>query len=91
MLGNYWSPDSSASKGTPTVSNVRLTSDRIAAEGRPATVELTGQILSVEATHRNSSNGARKLNRPRHYCCGLECMLPNQLIMFEPNVWAYLL
>ena len=77
---------------TPSVSNVRPTSARIAEEGRPAAVELTGLVYcQIGATPRNSSNGARKLNRPRHYCCGLECRLPNQLIMFTPNVRALLL
>ena len=66
-----------------TVSNVRPTSDRIAVEGRPAAVELTGQLMSVGATPRNSRNGARNLNELRYYCCGLECRLPNQLIMFS--------
>ena len=74
-----------------TVSNVRATSDRIAVEGRPAEVELAGPLMSVGATPRNSRNGARKLNQIRYYCCGLECRLPNQLIMFKPNVLAFLL
>ena len=47
----------------PTVRNVRPTSDRIAVEGRPAAVELAGQLMSVGGTPRNSRNGARKLNK----------------------------
>ena len=74
----------------PTVSNVRPTSDRIAVEGRSAVVELTGQLMSVGATPRNSGNGAKNLKKLCYYCRGLECRLPNQLIMFKPNVQASL-
>ena len=75
----------------PTISNIRPTSDRIAVEGRPAAVELKGQLMSVGATPRNSRNGARNLNKLRYYCCGLECRFSNELIMFKSNVRASLL
>ena len=91
MFGSYWSPNSSASKGTPTVSNVCPTSDRITVKGRPAVVELTGQLMSVGATPRNSGKGARNLNKLRYSCRGLECRLPNQVIMFKPKARALLL
>ena len=90
MLGSHWSPDSSASKGAPTVSNVCPTNDRITVKGRPGVVELTGQLMSVGAAPRNCGNGARKLNKLRYCCRGLECKLPNQLIMFTPNAQASL-
>ena len=90
MIGSYWSPDSSASKGTPTVSNICPTSDRFTVNGRPAAVELTGQPMSVGAAPRNCGNGARTINKLRYYCRGLECKLPNQLIMFTPNAQASL-
>ena len=90
MLGSYWSPDSSAPKRMPTVSNVCPTSDRITVKGRPAVVKLTGQLMSVLAAPRNCGNGARKLNKLRYYCRGLESKLPNQSIMFTPNVQASL-
>ena len=87
MLGSYWSPDPSAPKGTPTVSIVCPTSDRITVKGRPAVVELTRQLMLVGAAPiGNCGNGARKLNQLRYYCRGLECKLPNQSIMFTPNV-----
>ena len=70
-------------KASPTVSNVHPTSHRITVEGRPAAVELTGQLLPVGATPRNSRNGARNLNKLCYYCCSLECRVPNQLIMFS--------
>ena len=90
MLGSNWRTDSSASKGTPTVSNVCSTSDRFTVNGRPAAVELTGQLMSVGAAPRNCGSGTRKLNKLRYYGRGLECKLPNQLIMFTPNAQASL-
>ena len=90
MLGSYWNPDSSALKGTPTVSNLCPTSDWITVKGRPAVDELTGQLRSVGAAPRNCGNGAMKLNKLHYYCRGLECKLPNQSIMFTPNAQASL-
>ena len=70
-------------KASPTVSNVCPASGCFTVGVRPAAVELIGQLLPVGATTRNSRNGARNLNKLRYYCCGLECRLPNQLIMFS--------